>query len=152
MYDCIRFKWGIQIKYLKHVHLHEYGIWQLTCNSTYCKSKILDISINLSYFLVQLALGIVSNMGHASKSQSIEIQNPRLPFNNMDLVWRNNIWHGRAHIIKVKCAYISHAWVPKFINGERSHEDSPMEWNIYKWVPPPQNVKMSIIQNHFGHI
>jgi hypothetical protein len=27
-----------------------------------------------------------------------------------------------------------------------------MEWNIYKQVPPQENVKMPRIQNHFGHI
>jgi hypothetical protein len=27
-----------------------------------------------------------------------------------------------------------------------------MEWNIYKQVPPQENVKMPKIQNHFGHI
>jgi len=49
----------------------------------------LDININLLFFLVQLVQGIVSNMGHASKSQYIEIQNPKKsPFNNMDLVWK----------------------------------------------------------------
>jgi len=64
-------------------------IWQLTCNSTYYKYKVLDININLLSFLLQSAQGRVSNMGHASKSQSIDIQNPkRSPFNNMDLVWK----------------------------------------------------------------
>jgi hypothetical protein len=49
-------------------------------------------------------------MGHVSKSQSIEIQNPRKsPFNDMDLVWKKDVQHGRAHIIKVECAYIPHA-------------------------------------------
>jgi hypothetical protein len=27
-----------------------------------------------------------------------------------------------------------------------------MEWNIYKWVPSQENVKMPRIQNHLGHI
>jgi hypothetical protein len=93
----------------------------------------LDININLMSFLIQLAQGIVSNMGHALKSQSIEIYNPRKsPFNNMDLVWREDVWHGGAHIIKVECAYIPHAWVLEILNGEWSHEDFPMDWNIYK--------------------
>jgi hypothetical protein len=49
-------------------------------------------------------------MGHASKSQFIEIQNPkRLPVNNMDLVWRKDVRHRGAHIIEVECAYIPHA-------------------------------------------
>ncbi len=92
-------------------------------------------------------------MGHASKFQSIEIQNPRKsPFNNMDLVWRKNVWHGGEHIIEVECAYIPHARVLKILNGERSHEDFPMEWNIYKQVPPEENVKMPRIQNHLNHI
>jgi len=46
-------------------------------------------------------------MGHVSKSQSIEIQNPRKsPFNNMDLVWKNDVQHGGAHIFEVECVYI----------------------------------------------
>jgi hypothetical protein len=122
-------------------------------NSTYCKYKVLDININLPSFLVQSIQGIVSNMGCASKSQSIEIQNPwKSPFNNMDLVWKKDFQHGRPHIIKVECAYIPHAWILEFLNGEQSHEYSWMGWNIYKWVPPQENVKMPRIQNHFGHI
>jgi hypothetical protein len=58
----------------------------------------------------------------------------------------------RAHIIEVECAYISHARVLEFRNGEQIHENSPMEWNIYKWIPPQENVKMQRIQNHLGHI
>ncbi len=113
----------------------------------------MDININLLFFLVQLVQGIVSNMGHASKSQYIEIQNPKKsPFNNMDLVWKKNVWHGGAHIIEVECAYIPHARISEFLNSVQSHEDSPMEWNIYKRVPSQENVKMLIIQNHFGHI
>jgi len=27
-----------------------------------------------------------------------------------------------------------------------------MEWNIYQWVPPQENVKKPRIQNHLGHI
>ncbi len=76
----------------------------------------------------------------------------RSPFNNMDLVWRKEVRHGKARIIKVECVYIPHAWVLKILNGEWNHEDSLMEWNIYKWVHPQENVKMPGIQNHFGHI
>jgi hypothetical protein len=72
-------------------------------------------------------------MGCASNSQSIEIQNPRKsPFNNMDLVWTKNVRHGGTHVIEVEYAYIPHPWFSKFLNGEQSHEDSLMKWNIYK--------------------
>jgi len=70
----------------------------------------------------------------------------------MDLVWKKDVRHGGAHIIEVECAYIPHAWVSEFINGEWSHENSSMEWNIYKWVPSQENVKMLKIQNHINHI
>jgi hypothetical protein len=71
----------------------------------------------------------------------------------MDFVWKNNVRHGGgAHIIKVECACIPHAWILKFLNGERSHEDSPMEWNIYKRVPSQENVKRPRIQNHLNYI
>jgi hypothetical protein len=90
-------------------------------------------------------------MGRASKSQSIDIQNPRKsPFNNMDLVWKKDVQHGGAYIIEVE--YISHAQVSEFSSDERNHEDSPIEWNIYKRVPSQENVKMPRIQNHLGHI
>ncbi len=48
----------------------------------------------------------------------------------------------RAHIIEVEWAYISHAQVSKNLNNERNHEDSPMEWNIYKQILSQENVKM----------
>jgi hypothetical protein len=92
-------------------------------------------------------------MGHVSKSQYIEIQNPRKsPFNNMDLVGKKDVRHGGAHIIEVECACIPHAQVLEFLNGKKKHEDSPKEWNIYKQVAPQENVKMLIIQNHLIHI
>jgi hypothetical protein len=92
-------------------------------------------------------------MGRVLKFQYIEIWNPKKsPFNNVDLVWKKNVQHGGAHIIKVECAYIPHARILKFLNGEWNHEDSLMEWNIYKWVPSQENVKMPRIQNHLGHI
>jgi hypothetical protein len=53
-----------------------------------------------------------------------------------------------SHIIKIKCAYIPHAWVSKKINDEQNHEDSFTEWNIYNHVPSQENVKMPTIQNH----
>jgi hypothetical protein len=49
-------------------------------------------------------------MGGASKSQSIDIQNPRKsPINNMDLVWKKDVRYGGAYIIEVECVYIPHA-------------------------------------------
>jgi hypothetical protein len=49
-------------------------------------------------------------MGCASKSQYIKIQNlKKSHFNNMDVVWKKDVRHGRAHIIEVECAYIPHA-------------------------------------------
>jgi hypothetical protein len=53
----------------------------------------------------------------------------------MDLVWKKDVWYGKAHIIKVECAYIPHAQISKFLNGEQSHEDSTMEWNISNRYP-----------------
>ncbi len=87
------------------------------------------------------------------QNQYIEIQNPKKStFNNMDLMWKKKVQHGRAHIIEVECAYIPHAQISEFLNGEWSHEDSLMEWNIYKRVPSQENVKMLRIQNHLSHI
>jgi len=92
-------------------------------------------------------------MGRASKSQYIEIQNPMTSiFNNIDLVWKKDVRHGGAHIIEVECAYIPHARISEFLNGEQNHEDSLMEWNIYKRIPSQENVKIPRIQNHLNHI
>jgi hypothetical protein len=44
----------------------------------------------------------------------------------MDLMWKKDVQHGRAHIIKVECAYIPHAQISEFLNDEQSHEDSSM--------------------------
>jgi hypothetical protein len=38
-------------------------------------------------------------------------------------------------------SYNPHAWVLEFLNGEQSHENFLMEWNIYKWVPPQKIYK-----------
>ncbi len=70
----------------------------------------------------------------------------------MDLVWKKYVQHGRAHIIKVECAYVPHARILEFINGEQNHENSWMEWNIYKWILPKENVKMPRIRNHVNRI
>jgi hypothetical protein len=96
---------------------------------------------------------LVSTMGHVPKSQYIEIQNlESSPFSNTDWVWTKDVRHGGAHIIKIKCAYIPHAQILKFLNGEHSHEDFPMEWNIYMQIPSQGDIKMLWIQNHLGHI
>jgi hypothetical protein len=91
-------------------------------------------------------------MGRASNFQTIEIQNLRKSPFNMDLVWKKYVWHGGAHIIEAECTYIPHAQASKILNDEQNHEDSPMEWKIYKQVPPQKNVKMPRIQNHLNHI
>jgi hypothetical protein len=75
-------------------------------------------------------------MGRASKSQYIEIQNPKKsPFNNMDLVWKKKCSTSRVTYNRIECAYIPHAQILVFLNGKRSHEHYSMEWNIYKRVP-----------------
>jgi hypothetical protein len=54
-------------------------------------------------------------MGHASKSQYIDIQNPKKsPFNNMDFGVEKRCLTWRAHIIEIEYAYIPHARVSKF--------------------------------------
>ncbi len=71
----------------------------------------MDININLLSFVVQSTQGIVSNMGRVSKSQYIEIQNPKKSPFNMGLVWKKDVRYGGAHIIEVECAYIPHAQI-----------------------------------------
>jgi hypothetical protein len=48
--------------------------------------KFWTLTLIYSFFLY-LTQGLISNMGHVSKSQYVEIQNPRKsPFNNMDFM------------------------------------------------------------------
>jgi hypothetical protein len=53
---------------------------------------------------------------------------------NLAIALKNakDVQHGGTHIIEIEYTYIPHAWVSKKLNGEQSHEDSSMKWNIYK--------------------
>jgi len=76
-------------------------------------------------------------MGHALKSQSIDVQNrTNTPFNNMKLVWRKYVRHGGAHMVEVP-----HEQIPKFLEGECGHGELVMDWNMYKWVPHKQMLR-----------
>ncbi len=59
-------------------------------------------------------------------------------------------WRGTYN--QVECAYISHVQILKCLDGECTHENSPMVLNIYKWIPSQAGIDMPIIQNHLGHI
>jgi hypothetical protein len=58
-------------------------------------------------------------MGQTSLSQSIKIQNPtKSHFLNVDLVWKDGFRHGGQNKVAIETAYIPHACVFEFLQGE----------------------------------
>jgi hypothetical protein len=59
------------------------------------------------------------NDGQTPKSQSIEVKNlTKSPYSNVDLVWKKGEQHGGTNKISIECAYIPHACVHAFLEGE----------------------------------
>jgi hypothetical protein len=47
----------------------------------------------------------------------------------MDLVWKNGFKHGGHNKVVIEIAYIPHARVLKFLEGEQCEMKTPIEWN-----------------------
>jgi hypothetical protein len=70
-----------------------------------------------SYYKVILL--VIQSMGQTPLSQSIEIQNlAKSPFSNVDLVWKDAFRHGGQNKVVLETAYILHARVSEFLQGE----------------------------------
>jgi len=91
-------------------------------------------------------------MGRTPKSQSIEVKNlTKSPFSNVDLVWKKGEQHGGTNKISIECAYIRHAHVHEFLEGEQGDLHTLVEWNIFENVPTQKNIKNATIRHHLGH-
>jgi hypothetical protein len=91
-------------------------------------------------------------MGQTPLSQSIKIQNStKLPFSNVDLVWKDGFRHGGQNKVAIEIAYIPHAHVFEFLQHEQGDMQTMVEWNISKNLSLQQYVKNLTIKNHFGH-
>jgi hypothetical protein len=76
------------------------------------------------------------SMGRVPKSQSIQIQSPiKFPFSNVDLVWTPRVMHGGTNKVSIDIAYITHALVCEFLEGEGGGAKTLVEWNIHKNLP-----------------
>ncbi len=59
---------------------------------------------------------VIQSMGQTSLSQSIKIQNlAKLPFSNVDLVWKDGFRHGGQNKVAIETAYIPHVRVFEFL-------------------------------------
>jgi len=92
------------------------------------------------------------NMGQIPKSQSIQIQSPiKSPFSNVDLVWTPRVRHGGTNKVSIEIAYIAHARVCEFLEGDRSDVETLVEWNTHKNLPPQKDIKTPSIKKHLGY-
>jgi hypothetical protein len=70
-----------------------------------------------SYYRV--IFSAIQSMGRIPLSQSIKIQNPtKSPFSNVDFVWKNGFRHRVQNKVAIETAYIPHAHVFEFLQGE----------------------------------
>ncbi len=69
----------------------------------------------------------------------------------MDLVWTPRVMHGGTNKILIKIAYITHACVCEFLEGEQSDVETLVEWNMHKNLPPRKDIKTPLIKNHLSH-
>jgi hypothetical protein len=59
---------------------------------------------------------VIQSMGQTLLSQSIKIQNlAKLPFSNVDLVWKDGFRHGGQNKVAIETAYIPHVHVSEFL-------------------------------------
>jgi hypothetical protein len=58
---------------------------------------------------------------------------------------------GGTNKMSIKIAYITHACVCEFLEGERNDVETPLEINMHKNLPPQKDIKTPSINNHIGH-
>ncbi len=69
----------------------------------------------------------------------------------MNLVWTSKVRHGGKNKVLIKIAYIAHASVCEFLEGERDYVETLVEWNMHKNLPPQKDIKTPSIKNHLNH-
>jgi hypothetical protein len=73
-------------------------------------SKVWDFYYKAIFLTIQ-------TMGQTPLAQSIKIPT-RSPFSNVDLVSKDGLWHGGQNKMVIEIAYIPHACVFEFLQGE----------------------------------
>jgi hypothetical protein len=73
-------------------------------------------------------------------------------FTNKDLVWMFRIRHKGKNKVNIQFAYVPHACILKFLEGEQGDTSTPVEWNVYKNFPSQMDVKQPTIKKHLGHM
>jgi hypothetical protein len=48
--------------------------------------------------------------------------------------------------VSIEIAYIAHAHVYEFLEGEQGDVETPMEWNTHKNLPPQKDIKTPSIK------
>jgi hypothetical protein len=69
----------------------------------------------------------------------------------VDLVWKYGFRHGGQNKVVIETAFIPHARVSDFLQGEQGDMQTTVECNISKNLFLQENVKKSMINNHLGH-
>jgi hypothetical protein len=54
----------------------------------------------------------------------------------VDVVWTLKVRHGGKNKVLIKIAYIAHANVCEFLEGERDDVETLLEWIMHKNLPP----------------
>ncbi len=53
--------------------------------------------------------------------------------------------------MSIEIAYIAHAHVCEFLEGEQGDAKILVEWNMHKNLPPQKDIKTPSIKNHLNH-
>jgi hypothetical protein len=120
-----------------------------TCGGNACLSMF--INFDTGSFLVGQ---IVESHNHGTNSQISKYRGPKplkVPIFKCGLVWKNGEWYGGTNKLSIECAYISHACVYEFLEGEWSDLHTPIEQNILENVHVQKNIKNSTIKHHLRH-
>jgi hypothetical protein len=70
----------------------------------------------------------------------------------MDLMWILGVRHKGENKASIGIAYIPHACVFEFLEGEQGDAKTLMEWNIHKKLASQKDIKNPSIKKHQGHI
>jgi hypothetical protein len=62
------------------------------------------------------------------------------------LVWRFGICHGGQNKVTIQFAYVPHARISKFLEGEWRHTNTFVEWNVYKTFSKPNGCRATNYQ------
>jgi len=58
---------------------------------------------------------------------------------------------GGTNKMSIEIAYITHACVCDFLEGEQNDVETPLDINMHKNLPPQKDIKTPLINNHLCH-